>query len=150
MAVRGVFALAGANHFINTAFYVGIMPPYLPRPAALVYASGAAEMMPGVALLFSRMERLAAWGMILLMVAVTPVHVHRAFHPERYPDCSGAVLWLRLLLQGALPGLVFWFTRPRRPSSRPLARKKSPGRFQRIFSRKNPVSMTGITPGRGR
>lgn len=110
-----LFALAGANHFINTAFYVGIMPPHLPWPAALVYASGAAEMILGLALLFSRTERLAAWGMILLMIAVTPVHVHMAFHPERYPDYSSTALWLRLLLQGVLLGLAFWFTRPRRP-----------------------------------
>ena len=106
-----LFALAGANHFFNTGFYVAIMPPYLPWHSALVYVSGAAEIILGVALLFRRVERLAAWGMIALMVAVTPVHIQMAIHPELYPDYTQAALWGRLLLQGLLIGLVFWFTR---------------------------------------
>ena len=73
-----LFALAGANHFFNTEFYVSIMPPYLPWHTALVYISGAAEIILGVALLFRRVERLAAWGMTALIVAVTPVHIQMA------------------------------------------------------------------------
>lgn len=108
-----LFVLAGANHFFNTEFYVSIMPPYLPWHTALVYISGAAEIILGVALLFRRVERLAAWGMIALIVAVTPVHIQMATHPELYPDYSPAALWARLLLQVVLAGLVFWFTRRR-------------------------------------
>jgi uncharacterized membrane protein len=51
-----LFALAGANHFIHTEFYVSIMPPYLPWHTALVYLSGAAEMILGVMLFFRRAE----------------------------------------------------------------------------------------------
>ena len=108
-----LFALAGANHFIHTEFYVSIMPPYLPWHTALVYISGAAEIMLGLALLFRRVERPAAWSMIALMIAVMPVHIQMAIHPELYPDYSQAALWARLLAQGMLIGLVFWFTRPR-------------------------------------
>jgi len=107
-----LFALAGANHFFNTGFYVSIMPPYLPWPAALVYISGVAEIILGVGLLFHRVERLAAWGMIALIVAVTPVHIQMATHPELHPDYSQPALWGRLLLQVVLAGLAFWFTRP--------------------------------------
>ena len=60
----------------NTAFYVSIMPPYLPRPAAIVYVSGAAEVLLGLELLFRRTERLAAWGPIAMVLAVTPINVH--------------------------------------------------------------------------
>ena len=110
-----LFGLAGANHFFNTGFYVAIMPPYLPWHTALVYISGAAEIILGVALLFRRVERHAAWGMIALMAAVTPVHIQMAIHPEVYPDYTPTALWGRLLLQGVLIVLVFWFTRA--PSS---------------------------------
>lgn len=109
-----MFALAGANHFLNTGFYVSIMPPYLPWPAALVYISGVAEIILGVALLFRRVERLAAWGMIALIIAVTPVHIQMATHPELYPEYGQPALWGRLLLQGALLAWAFWFTRRRR------------------------------------
>lgn len=104
--------LAGANHFIHTEFYVSIMPPYLPWHAALVYLSGAAEILLGSMLFFRRTERLAAWGMIALIVAVTPANVHMAVHSELYPDYSPAALWARLPLQGVLIAWAFWFTRP--------------------------------------
>ena len=100
-----LFALAGANHFIHTDFYVSIMPAYLPWPTALVYVSGALEVLLGVLLLFRRTARLAAWGMIALIVAVTPANVQMAIHPELYPDFSAATLWLRLALQ---PVLIAW------------------------------------------
>ena len=109
-----LFALAGANHFVHTEFYVSIMPPYLPWHTALVYVSGAAEITLGVMLFFRRVERLAAWGMIALILAVTPANVQMALHPELYPGYSPSALWVRLPLQGVLIAWAFWFTRPRR------------------------------------
>ena len=109
-----LFALAGANHFVHTDFYLSIMPPYLPWHAALVYVSGAAEITLGVMLLVRRLEALAAWGMIALIIAVTPANVHMAIHPELYPQYSSIALWWRVPLQGVLIAWAFWFTRPRR------------------------------------
>jgi uncharacterized membrane protein len=112
--VYGVlFALAGANHFVHTAFYVSIMPPYLPWHTALVYVSGVCEIALGVMLLFRRFERMAAWGMVALIIAVTPANIQMAIHPELYPAYSPAALWTRLLLQSVLIAWAFWFTRPR-------------------------------------
>ena len=109
-----LFALAGANHFAHTDFYVGIMPPYLPWHTALVYASGVAEVMLGILLLSRRFERVAAWGMIALIVAVTPANVHMAMHADLYPQYSSTALWLRLPLQVVLIAWAYWYTRPRR------------------------------------
>ena len=109
-----LFALAGANHFVHTDFYVGIMPPYLPWHTALVYASGVAEVMLGILLLSRRFERVAAWGMIALIVAVTPANVHMAMHADLYPQYSSTALWLRLPLQFVLIAWAYWYTRPRR------------------------------------
>ena len=108
-----LFALAGANHFAHTDFYVGIMPPYLPWHTALVYVSGLCEMALGVMLLFRCSELLAAWGMMALIVAVTPANVQMAIHPEQYPAYSPAALWVRLALQGVLIAWAYWYTRPR-------------------------------------
>lgn len=58
-----VFVLAGLNHFFNPAFYLKIMPPYLPWRLFLVYLSGFFEMALGVLLLipaFTRMSSLAS------------------------------------------------------------------------------------------
>ena len=106
------FIAAGVNHFLNTPFYVGIMPPYLPWPVALVYLSGVAEIGLGGLLLVERWSRLAAWGLIALLIAVFPANVHMALHPELYPWASSLGLWLRLSLQGALIAWAYWYSRP--------------------------------------
>jgi uncharacterized membrane protein len=51
------------------------MPSYLPWHTALVYLSGTVAMMRVVMLFFRRSERLAAWGAIELIVAVTPANI---------------------------------------------------------------------------
>jgi len=111
--VYGVlFALAGVNHFMHTDFYLSIMPPYLPWHLTLVYASGISEIALGVGLLFRSTQRIAAWGMIALIVAVTPANLHMAVHAELYPRFSPAALWIRLLLQVVLIAWAYWYVRP--------------------------------------
>ena len=113
--VYGVlFTLAGSNHFVHTDFYVNIMPAYLPWHEALVYVSGALEVGLGLLLLCRRFERLAAWGMIALIIAVTPANLQMAIHPELYPEYSPFMLWSRLAFQGVLIAWAYWYTRPRR------------------------------------
>jgi uncharacterized membrane protein len=106
------FMLAGANHFVMTAFYVSIVPPYLPWPLALVIISGLAEIGLGALLLVRRWPALAAWGLIALLIAVFPANIHMALHPYLYPWAPVPALWLRLPLQAALIGWAYWLTRP--------------------------------------
>lgn len=104
------FVAAGANHFLNTPFYVNIMPPYLPWHEALVYVSGLAEIGLGGLLLIERWSRLAAWGLIALLIAVFPANVHMAMHHGQYQWASPLALWLRLPLQGLLIIWAYWYT----------------------------------------
>ena len=105
------FIAAGLNHFWHTAFYVGIMPPWLPWHLVLVYLSGAAEIGLGALLLFSRWQMLASWGLIALSLAVFPANIHMALHPELFPQFTPTGLWLRLPLQAVLIAWIGWFTR---------------------------------------
>ena len=115
----GVFFIAaGLNHFWHTAFYVTIMPPWLPWHLALVYISGAAEIGLGALLLFSRWQLLAGWGLIALAVAVFPANIHMALHPELFPQFTPTGLWLRLPLQFVLIAWAYWSTRS--PARRPV------------------------------
>lgn len=106
-----LFIAAGLNHFLNTPFYVSIMPPYLPWPRALVYVSGVAEITLGGLLLFRHWMVWAAWGLLALLIAVFPANLHMATHPELYPQFSELGLWLRLPLQGLLMMWVYGYTR---------------------------------------
>ncbi len=114
-----MFIAAGTNHFLNTAFYLSIMPPYLPWHEALVYVSGLAEIGLGGLLLFERWSPLAAWGLIALLIAVFPANVHMSLNPDVYPWASPLMLWLRLPLQGLLIGWAYWYTDPE-PETCPL------------------------------
>jgi uncharacterized membrane protein len=106
-----VFIAAGILHFIRPAMFAAIVPPYLPWPAALVAISGAAEILLGAMLLYERSARAAAWGLILLLLAVYPANVHMAINSHLFPSLSPTALWVRLPLQFVLIGIAFWFTR---------------------------------------
>jgi uncharacterized membrane protein len=106
------FTASGINHFLNTPFYASIVPPYLPWHVALVYVSGIAEIGLAAMLVIPRLERLAAWGMICLIVAVTPANIQMAVHPELYPGFNEQLLLARVPLQLVILAWAFWFTRP--------------------------------------
>jgi uncharacterized membrane protein len=55
VAAGPFFVFAGAMHFVIPAAYRRIVPPYLPAPKALVYASGVAEIAGGAASLWARL-----------------------------------------------------------------------------------------------
>lgn len=115
VAVRVLFAaffvVAGVTHFTNRDFFTAIVPPYLPRPVMLVYVSGVAEIVLGVLLLVPATTRVAAWGLIALLISVFPANIHMAMNPQLYPDTPLAALLIRLPLQGVMIGLAYWFTR---------------------------------------
>lgn len=112
VALALFFVAAGVNHFVNPAFYVAIMPPYLPAHLALVQLSGVLEILGGLAVLVPRLRALAGWGLVLLLLAVFPANVHMAFHPELFPDVPASALRARLPLQGIFIAWAWWATRP--------------------------------------
>ncbi|QIX61519.1 DoxX family membrane protein [Hymenobacter sp. BT18] len=107
-----LFIGAGVLHFIAPTMFVRIVPPYLPAPYLLVYLSGAAELAGGLGLLLPATRRLAAWGLVALLVAVFPANVYMLqSHGAGMPDPLWA-LWLRLPLQAVLIAWAWWHTRP--------------------------------------
>jgi len=105
-----IFIFAGVNHFRNPEFYMRIMPPYLPWPSALHLTAGFFEVAFGVMLLIPRFQKLAAWGLIALLLAVYPANIHMAVHHELYQLPMG-FHWIRLPLQFVLIAWAWWFTK---------------------------------------
>lgn len=109
-AVMGVlYIAAGVGHFVATRAYQRAMPDFLPAHRQLVLLSGAAEIAGGAGVLLARRYpaagRAAAWGLVVLLVAVWPANLWMAQHPQRFPGVPLWALWLRLPLQ--LP-LIWW------------------------------------------
>ena len=107
---------AGANHFIDADAYVAVMPSALPAHLLLVYLSGVAEIAGGLGLILPATRRLAAWGLIALLLAVFPANVNMAINHLSLGgrEVPAWTLWARLPLQAVLIAWAWWFTRPDR------------------------------------
>ena len=94
-------------HFVVPDLYLKIMPPALPHPLALIYVSGIAEIAGGIGLLVPFARRAAAYGLVLLLIAVFPANIYSAVAhvPSQGILGNQFLQWLRLPLQ--LP-LIWW------------------------------------------
>jgi uncharacterized membrane protein len=114
--VAAVFYIAaGSLHFIKPEPYLRIMPPYIPWHAAIVRVSGACEILGGLGLLVPATRRAAAWGLVVLLVAVFPANLYMAMHPIEAGAAGVAPVlrWGRLPIQAVLIWWLLWCTRPR-------------------------------------
>jgi uncharacterized membrane protein len=108
------YTVAGSLHFLRPAMYMKIMPPYVPWHLAMVYVSGAAEILGGLGLLIPRVRRGAAVGLVALLIAVFPANIYMATNPVEAGAGAlpAAALWGRLLLQPIFIWWVLWATKP--------------------------------------
>lgn len=107
------FGAAGIAHFVNEAFFVSIMPPWIPWHRELVWASGVLEIAGGLGVLWPVTRRAAGIGLVALLVAVYPANVHMALNPEAFVarGMSEASLWIRLPFQLVFIAWAWWATR---------------------------------------
>lgn len=109
LAMIAVYLLAGINHFIKPAMYYPIIPPYLPWPVTINIISGIAEILLAGMLIFESTRRLAAIGIIIMLIAFIPAHVYMI---QKGGCMSAAVCipawaaWLRLFPLQFL--LIYW------------------------------------------
>jgi uncharacterized membrane protein len=109
--ILAIFMIAaGTMHFVNPEFFLKIMPPYLPLHRELVVLSGICEVLLGVLLLIPPCSRLAAWGIVALLIAVFPANLHLYQHQNIMP-ASPVIHLLRLPLQGVFILWAYWHTR---------------------------------------
>ncbi|MBA3444281.1 MAG: DoxX family membrane protein [Gemmatimonadales bacterium] len=116
IAFGTLFICTGTLHFVAPAYLITIVPSYLPAPGVLVALSGVAEIAGGVGVMIPRTQRVAAIGLVLLLVAVFPANVEmlRLARGRGGPAWVEAVLWLRLPLQALLIWWAWLFTQPSR------------------------------------
>ncbi len=106
-----LFILAGLNHFLNPELYLQIMPSYLPWHLFLVYGSGVFEILFGALVFVPSWTRVAAWGLIITLIAIFPANLHMALDAEDYAYIPAILLWLRLPFQAVLIAWAYWHTR---------------------------------------
>lgn len=103
--------VAGIMHFATPAFFLKIMPPYMPLHTELVLVSGVFEVLLGILLLVPQTSRRAAWGIVALLIAVFPANLYLYQHQDILL-ASPIIHLLRLPLQGVFILWAYWHTRP--------------------------------------
>lgn len=115
--------IVGFLHFAIPEPFVKIVPSFLPYPLALVYISGLFEILGGVGLLVPNVSRAAAWGLIVLFIAVFPANINMAvnhIHLDNIPD-SPWFQAVRLPFQAVLIAWAWWYTKPSEDTEKQVA-----------------------------
>ncbi len=111
LITQAVFYIGqGINHFWHSGMVVGLMPTHYTHPYTLVIVSGVAEILGGIGLLVERTRRLAAWGLIVMLVIYFDVHIFMLMHTERFPAIPVWVLYARIPLQFLFIGWAWAYT----------------------------------------
>ena len=71
-----LYVIVGIKHFTNTDFFVTIVPPIINCKEGVVLVSGLIEVILGILLLFNKTRKLAAWGIIVMLIAVFPANIY--------------------------------------------------------------------------
>ena len=109
MATGVAFIFIGISHFVMPEKYLEMMPPVLPAPVFLIYLSGFFEFLGGVGLIIPRTQKLAAAGLILLLLAVFPANIYVALNNVQLGGFMNYAVyqWLRLPMQFVLIGWIW-------------------------------------------
>jgi len=113
--LAAVLAAAGTLHFVFPKALLPLIPPQLPVPELLVYASGAAELACSAGLAIPRTRRVAGWATAALFLAVFPGNIQMALDAGDRSPTYRALTYARLPLQ--VP-LVVWAVHVARTSRR--------------------------------
>ena len=107
------YVYIGVRHFVDIDFFLAIMPDYLPIHKELVYLSGFFEILFGVLLLFPKYRCYAAWGLILLLIAVFPANIHLAQSVEAQQaiGISRDQAIYRLPFQAVFIAIAYWHSK---------------------------------------
>ena len=108
-----LYVIVGIKHFTNTDFFIAIVPPIINWKKEAVLMSGFIEVTLGVLLLFNQTRKLAAWGIILLLIAVFPANIY-LYISDFARDIIGISknqALLRLPFQIPLMTIAYWHTK---------------------------------------
>jgi len=109
IVIMSIFYIGiGFKHFTNPMWFVKIVPPILPYKLSLVYISGFFEILFGTMLLFPYTRYVAAWGLIMLLIAVFPANVYLAMTNGAALNTTPLMAWGRLPFQFVFIGIAYW------------------------------------------
>ena len=99
-ALATMFVFTAVSHFAPMKRdLIAMVPPSLPRPDLLVFATGVLELAGAVGLLIEATRVWAAYGLILLMAAMLPANISAARRGIELRGRRATPLWIRVPMQ---------------------------------------------------
>lgn len=100
-----LYIAAGINHFRKPGMYIKIIPPVFKNPKLINILSGGAEIILGIFLILPFATRIAAWGIIALLIAIFPANIYMFQEKKVSFNLPKLILFVRLPLQIVL---IYW------------------------------------------
>jgi uncharacterized membrane protein len=111
-ALAVMFLFTGVAHFTKPKYGMAAMvPKAFPNPMAMVYFTGVCELAGAIGLLLPRVRVFAGLCLIALLIAMFPANVKAAKERLLVAGKPATPLWLRLPMQLAFVGLIWWASR---------------------------------------
>ena len=103
LALTVMFVLVGISHFAKRDKLEAMIPEHWPYRRAMNYISGAAEIILGILLIFPATRMIAAFGLLLLLIAIFPANIYVARSKSNFYNIS------RLFFQPVYMAWVWYF-----------------------------------------
>ncbi|HXW57384.1 MAG TPA: DoxX family protein [Candidatus Cybelea sp.] len=111
-ALATMLLFTATTHFTSMREdFVRMMPPWIPRPRAIVYFTGLAEIAGALGLMFPRTRREAGLVLIAFFVAVFPANIRAARSGLTLRGRPPTPLWLRAPMQLLFIFIAWWASR---------------------------------------
>lgn len=114
VAAAVMFVLIGIMHLVTPKKLTYMIEGWLPYALQLVLVSGILEIILGIGLLVENIRVYAAWGLIILLVAMFPANIYVAIKALPAPGGLPAkpwYTWSRLAFQPVYIAWVWWCVR---------------------------------------
>lgn len=108
-ALSLMFVFTATAHFNKMKHDLARMvPPALPQPMLIIYATGVLELLGALGLLLPRFRSTAAICLIVLLIAMFSANMKGAREKLLLRGKPATQLWLRLPMQLLFIGLLWW------------------------------------------
>ncbi|AKP53903.1 DoxX family protein [Cyclobacterium amurskyense] len=102
------YMTVGVMHFVKPALFTSIIPPFIPKRKLVNKLVGSIEVGLGFGLIFEPVRIVAAYGIILLLIAVFPANLY--MYQRKHLGIPKWLLLIRLPMQLALIGWAYLYT----------------------------------------
>lgn len=108
-ALATMFLFTAMAHFASPRKdMIAMVPPSFPRPDLLVTITGVLEAAGAIGLLLPSTRLWAAWGLMLLLLAMLPANISAAQRGIMLRGHAATPLWIRIPLQVVFIAWAWW------------------------------------------